>query len=297
MEHKYGFSPVWILIWAFKYSERQNVFVQTVHCRERLLRSLVWWVCICAVSPFSDLNCMPHAGQMYIRCSVLCMASLWILRIIVCLKDWPHWVQRYGRESECVRSWKSRVALWPNRFVHPGALQAYGRSPVWVTMWSISRCLVLNRWSHVAQINTFFSGGTETSPVNDDLVFLIFPPLLRRPLETFSDDSDVPLTTWVSLLCIRRPRTVLNFCSHILHFMFLTVRRSLSLFILCSVSTNMNDITARRYSLRITWQQLLQQTYINKIITDHQCNIFLVQSYKNTGKLLERNTISVSASM
>ena len=270
-EHKYGFSPVWVLMCTFKWLDCEKAFQQMLHscgrsrrwtdfwCRSNSwrdlnrfehwshisLRSSGWRFHLCRRSAFWVWNSFSQTGQAWRCCSAPCIIRMWFLRYGNCLNDFPHWVQRNGRRSEWDRSWKLRVELWPNRFVQPGALQAYGRSPVCVTIWATSRW---RRWywrPQAEQINVFFPVACDhTAPSSHRTT--AFPSggnFLAAAL----------LIRWTTLLCIRRPRAVRNLRRHIWHLIFLAVVSLLtdSLFGSTSVATNVHNISESECYLQL----------------------------------------------
>jgi len=111
-EHLYGFSPVWTLMWVFR-------FVHT-------------------------LNALPHTRHMYGLYPAWTL--MWLFNSEDRLNALSHMWHLYGLSPVWTFMWLYRPPYWRNALSHMWHL--YGLSPVWILMWVFRVVDRLNALSH-----------------------------------------------------------------------------------------------------------------------------------------------------
>ena len=177
-EHLYGLSPVWTLMWLFRFPDWLNdlshmwhlyglsklwillCVIRLPNCVNRLLQTVhsngfsPEWLRLCSASSLLLWQHLPHSVHLYL----LVWIYIWVHRTILDEQRFPQWLQEYNRSPVCLSlvwtlMWLLRCTYWLNALSHMWHL--CGLSPLWILLCITRLPVVVNRLLQTAHSNGF----------------------------------------------------------------------------------------------------------------------------------------------
>jgi len=171
-EHLYGLSPVWTLMWLFRFPDWLNdlshmwhlyglsklwillCVIRLPNCVNRLLQTVhsngfsPEWLRLCSASSLLLWQHLPHSVHLYL----LVWIYIWVHRTILDEQRFPQWLQEYNRSPVCLSLvWTLMWLL--NALSHMWHL--CGLSPLWILLCITRLPVVVNRLLQTAHSNGF----------------------------------------------------------------------------------------------------------------------------------------------
>jgi len=132
MWHLYGFAPLWILLWLTRLVACVNRLLQTVHsngfCPE--------WFRLCTASTLLLSQHLPHSVHLYLPVWIF----LWPCRPLGDEKLFWHWLQEYKCSPVCLLLWSVKLCFVVNRLSQ--TVQRYCFSSLFILLRSFKLLLV-----------------------------------------------------------------------------------------------------------------------------------------------------------